>query len=610
MHDWHYFFNNDRSNLNQGSYRIFEPEYKAEILQWFSREDVDKQQKEDFIQALIHFDDGCGDFYRYRAYFLAAEAIAQFSECSLADAIVEQLLKWSYGYFRQDKRDWQILPQPLVETARKTLELTDKKRVIAAFVHLVHTTESRSILRLAAEKLGKLDPGNKSAIAALALMPIVEDEYGFCQRSYSLGEIGVGDETAITTFIHEIQTNPDAESCSQSIAGLGKIAHGNETVIAALINLMETTENKRNCQEAIASLSNIAVGNQNAIIALSKFLQQNQGDIICYSAARVLWNIDPGNQAALKALVNIIATSANGYCIDLAAYYLLEIAPNNKEAIASLLEIIENTKDEFLLRTDAFYLGKFELGNKKAISTLSQLIQTTQDEYVRYYAADSLLKIEPDNAEAIATLYQILESDQIGHRRLYIAKILVKTDEYRYKVIQTVLELANSPDKYTFSDAIAAFLQALDPNDSLTIDTYIHLINTTKNTSILMDVVWNVEKLDPDNKLVKEKLNELICSLLRRIQIFEDCDDNDNFSIQPTTRLSYESCLLDIADSLTRLLTVEHLPQVLTSLKDYLNQQFYKNSSYRYEAVFKIIWHCAEKMNYLDFYKLWLAKST
>ncbi|MEH2401952.1 hypothetical protein [Nostoc sp.] len=61
MHNWQYFFNHDRSNLNQGTYRIFEPEWKAEILHWFSQKDIDKQQKEDFIQALIDFDDGCGD---------------------------------------------------------------------------------------------------------------------------------------------------------------------------------------------------------------------------------------------------------------------------------------------------------------------------------------------------------------------------------------------------------------------------------------------------------------------------------------------------------------------------------------------------------------------
>ncbi|ALF51702.1 hypothetical protein ACX27_00745 [Nostoc piscinale CENA21] len=605
MYDWQYFFNSDRSNLNQCSYRIFEPEWKAEILHWFSREDVDKQQKEDFIQALIDFDDGCSGFYRYRAYFLAAEAIAKFPESSLADGIVEQLLKWSYGYFRQDKRDWQILPQPLVDKARKTLELTDKKRVVAAFVHLVHTTESRTIMRLAAEKLGKLDPGNKSEIAALALMPIAEDMYGFCQRSYSLAEIGVGDEKAITTFIYEIQSNPDAESCSQVIAGLGKIADGNETAIAALIHLMETTQNKHNCEAAIASLRRIASGNQNAIAALGKFLQQNQGDIICYDAARTLWTIDPGNQTAIQALVNIIATSARDYFVDSAAAYLLEISPKNQEAIASLLEIIENTKNESLLRTAAFYLWQFEPVNPEAISTLSQLIQTAQDEYVRYYAADSLLKIDPGNPLAIGALYEILESEQTEWRRLRVAKTLLKTDEYRHQAIQTVCELVKSPDKWIFSDAIAAFLQALDPNHPLTIDTYIHLINTTKNTSILMDVIWSLQRLNPDNKLFPEKSTELISSLVQLIQTFVDSDEQNSCSIQPTIALSYESYLLDMADALNKILPVEHLSQVLTSLKDYLNQKFYKNSSYRYEAVLKIIWHCAENINYPEFYQLW-----
>ncbi|MBN3893248.1 MAG: hypothetical protein HWQ43_30365 [Nostoc sp. JL31] len=242
MHDWQYFFNHDRSNLNQGTYRIFEPEWKAEILHWFSQKDVDKQQKEDFIQALIDFDDDCGDFYRYRAYFLAAEALSQFPESSLGDAIVEQLLKWSYAYFRQDKRDWQILPKALVKTARKTLELTDRKRVIAAFVHLVHTTESRTVLRVAAEKLGTLDPGNKSAIAALLLL-MKQAKIIPWSESCSLAQIGYKNETVISTLIQFIKMEPDEitnywlllEDIYQgAIIALGNIAYGNQIAIATL----------------------------------------------------------------------------------------------------------------------------------------------------------------------------------------------------------------------------------------------------------------------------------------------------------------------------------------------------------------------------------------
>ncbi|MGD1909580.1 MAG: hypothetical protein ACFB2X_01540 [Rivularia sp. (in: cyanobacteria)] len=119
MNDWKYFFEHSFNSLElnspeEGYYRIFAPDYKAEILHWFSGDDIPKQQKEAFIRALVNFDDNCGGFYRYRAYLLAAEALNYFPESSSGDAIVEQLLNWSYVYF-----GWEIFPQPLVEAARK-----------------------------------------------------------------------------------------------------------------------------------------------------------------------------------------------------------------------------------------------------------------------------------------------------------------------------------------------------------------------------------------------------------------------------------------------------------------------------------------------------------
>ena len=647
MHDWQYFFNHDRSNLNQGTYRIFEPEWKAEILHWFSQKDVDKQQKEDFIQALIDFDDSCGDFYRYRAYFLAAEALSQFPESSLGDAIVEQLLKWSYAYFRQDKRDWQILPKPLVQTARKTLELTDRKRVIAAFVHLVHTTESRSILRVAADKLGTLDPGNKSAIAALALMPITEERHGY-QRSYSLSKIAVGNETAITVLVHDIKKIPDQQICPVGIRTLGKIAYGNKTAIAALVYLMETTLNKDNCWEAIAAFGKIAYGDQTAIAALVKFLQINQGDRICFDAAQALWQIDPGNAAVLKSLVHILETSANTSLINRAATYLLEIEPENKTAIATLsktletsqsdgerlqaaksllqvdsnnqiainvlLELVKNLgqspKDPYytqclaweatrtlsqidpsnkiainalvdLIRTANHHsylnlavqdLGLFGGGNETAIVTLIELIASTKDDSLLCDAAGSLGKIDSGNKVVVSTLSQVLETTQDEWGRLYAAKNLLEIDPVNLKAIATLCQIMEK--------------------------------NRYQDESILTDAVQNLEQLNLDNKLIKEKLNEVISTLIQFIQIYQQDDDNKNcFNNKATIRLPYESCLLDIADSLTKILQSEHLPQVVITLKDYLSKQFYKNSSYRYEAVFNIIWHCAENLTYPDFHK-------
>jgi hypothetical protein len=64
MHEWQTFFRHIPISLSQGIYHIFEPQWKAEILHWFGQEDIPKEQKEEFIQDLIDFNDGCGDFYR------------------------------------------------------------------------------------------------------------------------------------------------------------------------------------------------------------------------------------------------------------------------------------------------------------------------------------------------------------------------------------------------------------------------------------------------------------------------------------------------------------------------------------------------------------------
>ncbi|BAT53401.1 hypothetical protein NOS3756_23610 [Nostoc sp. NIES-3756] len=548
MYDWYYFFNSDRSNLNQGTYRIFEQEWKAEILHWFSREDVDKQHKEAFIQALIDFDDGCGGFYRYRAYFLAAEAIAKFPECSLADAIVEQLLKWSYCFFRQDKRDWQIFPQPLVEKARKTLELTDRKRVIADFVHLIHTTESRTIMRLAAEKLGKLDPGNKSEIAALALMPIVEDEPTFCQISQTFRQIPVADETALVHLSEKLQNAQSDIECLQIARSLLEADSSNQIAINALIKLI------------------------NNLGQSPKYPDDAQ--YIAWQATISLAQIDPTYELAINALIQLIKTAKEHSYLDIAVKYLGSLGVGNEAAILTLTELITSTQDYHLLCSTVLSLEKINPGNKIGITTLLEKLEKVQDECVLKKVACLIGELEPGNKLAVSTLSQLLKNTQDESLSLDIANRLAKIDPGNPQAIFTLCT---------------------------TYENHLHQI-------FLMTAIQNLEQLDASNTLVKDKFKKIIPILIGYIQNFQTAHDNQNYYNNITSNLSYESYLLDIADSLTKIIPVEYLPQVLTSLKDYLNQQLYKNSSYRYEAVFKIIWHCAENLYYPEFYKLWHSK--
>jgi predicted NACHT family NTPase len=113
--DWDYFLPRAHidkpvvDRVNPGKYkpyRIFEPQWKEVILLWLGREDVDKEQKEQFIKALVKFEDGCNDFYKYQADFLAANGIQEFQNCSFAQEIVNNLIKYAVGYFNDEGQEW------------------------------------------------------------------------------------------------------------------------------------------------------------------------------------------------------------------------------------------------------------------------------------------------------------------------------------------------------------------------------------------------------------------------------------------------------------------------------------------------------------------------
>ncbi|WP_256973603.1 NACHT domain-containing NTPase, partial [Nostoc sp. T09] len=190
--DWHFFLNHVPKNPSQGTYRIFEPQWKQTILLWLGREEENlNQQKQEFIDALVNFKDGCRKFYEYRAYFLASAGIAEFRDYFKADEVVTQIVKWTI--------DSQSL---IKEEASSALQQTDRTKVIAALVELLQSTtvdDSTRITRIqAAYRLGQIGTGNEIAIAALVqlLQSTTVDYSTRRQAAESLGQIGTGNEIA------------------------------------------------------------------------------------------------------------------------------------------------------------------------------------------------------------------------------------------------------------------------------------------------------------------------------------------------------------------------------------------------------------------------------
>jgi hypothetical protein len=200
VEDWHFFLNHIPENPQHpdARYRIFEKQWKEVILLWLGREEVGKDEKEAFIKALVEFDDGCNDFYRYRAYFLAAAGSVEFKDCSLADEIVSQIIKWGFTSFNEEKQKGRTFIEPIAEGAREILKETDRERAISTLVELINTSQNGYTWWHAAKSLGIIGRNNPVAIAALVeFIGSCENKLIRRQAAKSLGIISPNNPVAI-----------------------------------------------------------------------------------------------------------------------------------------------------------------------------------------------------------------------------------------------------------------------------------------------------------------------------------------------------------------------------------------------------------------------------
>lgn len=167
--DWRYFLNHVPDNPMQGTYRIFEPQWKEIILLWLGREVNEEfnNQKEAFIGALLEFKDCCQKLYSRRAYFLAVLGMAEFSKYSRAHEIVSKVAMVGCGYFD--------IEESIAESARIVLLKTDRNLAIETLLDLVKKWEPA--LWDAAEILSKIGVNYPEVITTLVnLIPQIKNE--------------------------------------------------------------------------------------------------------------------------------------------------------------------------------------------------------------------------------------------------------------------------------------------------------------------------------------------------------------------------------------------------------------------------------------------------
>ncbi|QEI43737.1 hypothetical protein BMF77_04358 [Dolichospermum sp. UHCC 0315A] len=625
--DWDYFLpkNHVDKPVDGKKYRIFENEWNEIFLLWMGRGDID-DKKEEFIQVLVNFESGSafnGGFYFFQACFKAGTAIAEFKNCSLADEIVDTVIKLKFGYFNNEKQEWVTFPDPIPKDAGKILSLTDIQKVIPALISILHHTQSVYTCFSIAEILGKIAVGNEQAIAALiSLLNTTQNELTRGSIAEILGKIAVGNEQAIATLISLLNTTQN-ELTRRSVAdSLGKIDVGNEQAIAALIFLLQDELIRK---EVADSLGKIAVGNEQAIASLISLLNTTQDEDIRSSIANILEKIAVRNEQAIATLISLLNTTQNEDTRRSVAYSLGDIAVGNKGAITALISLLNTTQNEDTRRSVADSLGKIAVGNEQAIATLISLLNTTQNEDTRRSVADSLGKIAVGNEQAIATLISLLNTTQDEDIRLIVAASLGKIDVGNEQAISALISLLHTTQDEDIRLIVAASLGKIDVGNEQAISALISLLHTTQDlckdlynrlivTNILGEIAIGNE--GAINALISlldsthdENIGGSVANILGKIAAGNEGAITALISLLQHTQNKYDR--EKIAERLEKILKTENnYLMTVSALNKYLINEVYENNPDLCKNYYKILSQCATKLTYPQFYQAWHATPT
>jgi HEAT repeat protein len=509
--DWHFFLNHQIPPVSSECYRIFELQWREVILLWLGREDVESDQKEEFIKALVEFDDGCKKFYRYRAYFLAAVGIAEFKKCSIATKIVKQIVKFGFGDFNEEKQVWVPYLEPIVEGARAALLQTKSEIAIEQLTDLLATNEDENTRGTAATILGRLDPGNSDAIAAVVgILTNTQYLYTGWITAHILGEIGTGNPDAIAALLHVLETNTEDNIRRAAAYSLGKIAQGNYYAIERSLELLKSNKNQDILRKCAYILGEIAQENPNAKKALVKLLDSTESDDIRWRSADILGTLYPGNTESKQALVKLLDSTKHDFIRWRSADILGTLYPGNPEAKEELVQILKTTEYWDIRWQAAESLGKIDPGNPDAIDALVELLKTTENRLFSKIPADSLAEIAQENPQARAASFLIMHGFKASNIPSIAADILGEIAQGNIHVIAALVEILKNNNHYDIHSIVADTLGKIAQGNSEAIAALCGIIDTTKYLDIRIRAAENLGKIDPVNDRAIKALVEII----------------------------------------------------------------------------------------------------
>ncbi|QSV65461.1 MAG: NACHT domain-containing protein [Dolichospermum sp. DL01] len=648
--DWDYFLNHNNANPNpfiqynnqDCVYRIFESKWKEVILLWFGRNSINKDDKEDFIEALVSFESGCDDFYFYPAYFLAATAIAQFAGCRIASEIIQELVKLSYYHRGDDYSEYWEFYLPISYGASNTLIEANLSQSIDCIINEIENTNDEYIHANFVDILIKIAHNNSHAINVVIdlirkykggeifwreykkddfvkfgknnleltnyLIDLIktEDDIGFTVDF--LIKISPDNTLSIDVLCQAIQVIEKGEMCFYCVESLVQIDPSNPKLITGICKIIYDFSTYG--MEFISMLSEIIfkINKQlqmNLIKELENLISSNTDENICFPATIVLTELNSKHPLIIPTFIELLQSSSNSIIIRNSAVTLFEIGEFNKDYEKIIIAILFNIKgkriftrfsnfpeiqeDSFLFLLGEYPLKLIKKYSEMVISELVRLNNISDNESDKISILNQILKIQNNNSIAIHCLLELMESSISEDIVLAAAKSILKFNFLTTSALSNLLKLAKQSHNESIRREAALMLYTTDKDKY--IDTYIstleELIQFSPKIRTRLQSIEDLNKIDSGNTVIIDGILDIIHTYNK--------DKSD---------ISY----IELPRVFTRILQISQMPRVVYELKNYISEYTDTNSFIKFATSYEILWYCAQNMTYSEFYRAWHGK--
>ncbi|MEM1172847.1 MAG: hypothetical protein AAGJ08_28180 [Cyanobacteria bacterium P01_H01_bin.35] len=434
--DRYFFLNHIPENPDRGTYRIFESQWKEVFLLWLGRDDVKKDEKEELIKALVEFEDGCGNFYWYKAYFLAASGIAEFKECTIAKVIVEKVVLFCLK---------QLLPLNIHQLAYQTLLETDYTIASKFLISFLNINESNSVRICldAANMLIQMQTNLDKVIAAMAeiLESCNEEHFYFYGKEYAarvLLKIYPENIKAKEIFLaSDLWVDEIEEEHHKQLQNF--YLENSKNIDELLLDLCRSQDNTSRLQlvQKLAEMDIFSSQNfytftevlraipENNSLYYSISQDENQLRYLIIELLAEIGRLGMKNSDIIAYLIELLDEKEWSSTIP-------EIEADDKTKSSNLKSrenpfIIKSTKnvteENIIFRQIRVVksLGEIGYNNQNAINTLTQIIHSKRHIKIRYQAAISLGKINPGNQAIIPLLIHLLIN--LGAEKTFLSEL-------------------------------------------------------------------------------------------------------------------------------------------------------------------------------------------